>query len=121
MIGWYTTALITASLLVAGWSGIQWARGRAMGWSDLGALTVLEVALLAQLVVSVVLTIAGEGPAEPATFWSYLVTLLFFPPAAGWWGLMERSKWGPAVIVAVTLVMSVMVVRLGQVWEGVGG
>ena len=38
------------------------------------------------------------------------------PVAAAFWGLMERSRWGPAVIAVAGLVAAVLMVRLHQIW-----
>jgi hypothetical protein len=38
------------------------------------------------------------------------------PVAAGLWGLMERTRWGPAVIAVAGLVAAVLMVRLHQIW-----
>jgi hypothetical protein len=38
------------------------------------------------------------------------------PVAAAFWGLLERSRWGPAVIAVAGLVAAVLMVRLHQIW-----
>jgi hypothetical protein len=51
-----------------------------------------------------------------ATLIGYLIALPFVPVAAGVWGAMERSRWGPAVIAAAGLVAAVLMVRLHEIW-----
>ena len=46
----------------------------------------------------------GDRPAALATLIGYLIAMPFVPAAAAVWGLMERSRRGPAVIVAAGLV-----------------
>lgn len=38
------------------------------------------------------------------------------PVAAVGWGLLERTRWGPAVIAVAGLVAAVLIVRLHQIW-----
>jgi hypothetical protein len=39
-------------------------------------------------------------------------------PLAGFWALAERTRWGPAVMVIGCLTVPVLIIRLGQVWNG---
>jgi hypothetical protein len=36
------------------------------------------------------------------------------------WGASDKSRWGPGVVVISALVVIVLVVRLLQIWQGVG-
>jgi len=36
--------------------------------------------------------------------------------AAAFWGLLERSRWGPAVVAVAGLVAAVLMVRLHEIW-----
>jgi len=38
------------------------------------------------------------------------------PIVAGFWGAVERSRWGPAVIAVAGLVAAVLMVRLHEIW-----
>jgi hypothetical protein len=58
----------------------------------------------------------GTRPASLATLIGYLIAMPIVPVAAGLWGLVERTRWGPAVIAAAGLVTAVLVVRLHQIW-----
>jgi hypothetical protein len=50
------------------------------------------------------------------TLIGYLIATPIVPLAAAFWGLMERSRWGPAVIAVAGLVAAVLMVRLHQIW-----
>ena len=63
----------------------------------------------------------GERPGEPGAFFGYLVTLVCLPPLAGVLARMEPTRWGSAIVCAVCLVTPVVVVRLQQTWEVLGG
>jgi hypothetical protein len=111
------TIVIVAGLVLAGYAGLETARNRRMNVPLLIALGVLEVIVLV-LVGLVVAKLAGGGrPAGgSATLIGYLIAMPIVPVAAGLWGLMERTRWGPAVIVVAGLVAAVLVVRLHQIW-----
>lgn len=80
-------------------------------------LIVLEVGMLAQLVGGIVRLANDEREIETATFVGYLVTMVLIPPVAGFWALLERSRWGPIVMVVACLTIPVLIIRLRQVWE----
>ncbi|KUP97624.1 hypothetical protein [Thermobifida cellulosilytica] len=117
MVDGWTTVVQMASLALAVWCGISAFRNRPMLVPHLIGIAVLEVLLLVQLVLSIVLLVEGPRPPDTVTFVSYLVTLVLVPPACAVWGLMERSKWGPAVIAFACLVIPVLMVRLEQLWN----
>ena len=115
-----SVALIVSSLAVAAWSGLTCALGRTAGITHLIGGAVVELAALAQLVVGIAALVGGE-PDEKATFAGYLIGCVLLPPAAGFLALIERSRWGSAVVAVAGLILPVLVVRLQQVWEGTPG
>jgi hypothetical protein len=111
------TAVIVAGLVLAGYAGVTTARNRRMEVGLLVALGVLEVLLLVLVGLIVAKLADGARPAGGlATLIGYLIAMPIVPVTAGFWGLLERSRWGPAVIVAAGLVAAVLVVRLHQIW-----
>ncbi|WP_026341814.1 hypothetical protein [Actinomadura atramentaria] len=116
-----SAVVIVAALLAAAFSAVTALRDRPMGWGDLAGLGVLEVLLVAQAVVGFVKLAGDGGPHSPATFIGYLVAAPILPLAGAGWGLMERTRWGPGVIVVAGLAVAVMVVRMRQIWDGTGG
>lgn len=115
-----SSAIIVAALLAAAYSLIATFRDRPMDRGHIAALAILEVLLLAQAVVGFVKLGGDEGPGSGALFAGYLLGILLIPLAGAGWGLLERSRWGPAVIVVAGLSVAVMIVRLQQIWEGTG-
>jgi hypothetical protein len=110
--------IIVVALLVGAYSLVSSLRDRPMDWWHLGALGVLEALLIAQAVLGLV-KLGGEGgPAEPATFIGYLIGILLIPAAGAGWGLLERTRWGPAVLVVACLSVAVMIERMRQIWTG---
>jgi hypothetical protein len=54
-------------------------------------------------------------------FIAYLVVSLLVLPLGLFWALAEKSRWGTAVLLVAALAVPVVVVRLQQLWDGVGG
>jgi len=114
--GAVTTTIIVAGLALAAYAGILTARNKRMGGSLLAALCVLEI-LLRVLVGMIVAKLAEGGrPASLPTLIGYLIATPLVPLAAGFWGAMERSRWGPAVVAVAGLVAAVLMVRLHEIW-----
>ncbi|TDD75039.1 hypothetical protein [Actinomadura rubrisoli] len=114
------TVIIVVALLAAAHSLVSALRDRAMGTPHLVALGVLEVLLIAQAVVGIVKVAGDQGPESPATFIGYLLAILLVPAAGAGWGMLERSRYGPGVIVVACLAVAVMIVRMNQIWDGTG-
>ncbi|MFC0503184.1 hypothetical protein [Micromonospora costi] len=119
--GVLATASIVLSLVLALWSLVAAVRSRPPDRWQLIGLVVLELALLALAVVALVAIGGGERPGEPGAFFGYLVTLVCLPPLAAVLARMEPTRWGSAIVCVVCLVTPVVVVRLQQTWEVLGG
>ncbi|MFI7520832.1 hypothetical protein OG994_30395 [Micromonospora globbae] len=119
--GFLATASIVLSLVLALWSLVSAVRNRPPDRWQLVGLGVLELALLALAVVALVALAGGERPGEPGAFFGYLVTLVCLPPLAAVLARMEPTRWGSGIVCAVCLVTPVVVVRLQQTWEVLGG
>ena len=110
------TTVIVAGLVLAGYAGVMCARDRRMDVPLLIAVGVLEVIVLVLVGLVVAKLASGPHPASLATLIGYLIAMPIVPVAAGFWGLLERTRWGPAVIAVAGLVTAVLVVRLHQIW-----
>jgi hypothetical protein len=110
------TTIIVAGLALAAYALLMTALNRRMGIGLLAALGVLEILLLV-LVGLIVAKLAGGGrPASLPTLIGYLIAMPLVPVAAGFWGLLERSRWGSAVVAVAGLIAAVLMVRLHQIW-----
>ena len=110
------TTIIVAGLALAGYALVMTARNRRMDVPLLTAVGVVEILLLVEVGIVVARLAGGERPAGLAILIGYLIAMPFVPLAAAVWGLMERSRWGPAVIAVAGLVAAVLMVRLHQIW-----
>jgi hypothetical protein len=110
------TTIIVAGLVLAGYALLMTALNRRVGFGLLAALGVLEILLLVLVGLIVAKLVAGGRPASLPTLLGYLIAMPFVPVFAGFWGAMERSRWGPAVYAAAGLVAAVLIVRLHEIW-----
>ena len=116
MNGAVPTTIIVAGLALAGYALLMTALNRRMNVPLLAAVGVLEILLLVQVGIIVAKLAGGQRPAGLPTLIGYLIATPLVPVAAAFWGLMERSRWGPAVIAVAGLVAAVLMVRLHQIW-----
>jgi hypothetical protein len=113
------TTIIVAGLALAGYALLMTAFNRRMGLGLLVALGVLEILLLVLVGFVVAKLVGGGRPAGLATLIGYLIAIPIVPLAAGLWGAMERSRWGPAVIAVAGLAAAVLMVRLHEIWPAI--
>ena len=118
MIDWLTITgvvlAVAAGLLCVG-LGLA---GRRPADLSLGAIVLVELYLVVQIVVAIVAPLVGNVPSGSALeFWVYLVTAALLPPLAVLWALLERnSRWSTVVIGVAALAIAVMVYRMHQIW-----
>lgn len=110
--------LVILSVLVGLAAVVDIVRDRLPGWWLVGAIGVLEIALIVQCVIGFVQLSGTDRDVSGFTFGGYLVGLVLLPPIAILWALAERSRSGTAVLVVLALVVPVLILRLEQVWAG---
>ena len=110
------TTIIVAGLTLAGYALLMTALNRRMGLGLLVGLGVLEILLLVQIGIIVARLAEGGRPASLPTLLGYLIAMPFVPVAAAFWGPLERSRWGPAVVAVAGLAAAVLMVRLHEIW-----
>jgi hypothetical protein len=81
-----------------------------------GALALLEVGLVAQLVVGLVQVAGDHGEVNVAAYVGYLVGSILLLPAAFVWSIGERTRSGTGVLLVAVLVVPVLFLRLHQLW-----
>jgi hypothetical protein len=117
--GTVPTIIIVAGLALAGYALLMTALNRRMGLGLLVALGVLEILLLVLVGMIVARLADGGRPASLPTLVGYLIATPLVPLVAGFWGALERSRWGPAVIAVAGLVAAVLMVRLHEIWPAI--
>ncbi|HWS57172.1 MAG TPA: hypothetical protein VN257_01420, partial [Actinotalea sp.] len=79
---------------------------------------VVEVLLVLQAFEALVRTAQGQAPADPATFWGYLLTAMLVLPAAAAWAFAERTRWSSVVLAVAAVTVAFLEYRLLVVWAG---
>ncbi|MFI7675679.1 hypothetical protein [Actinophytocola sp. NPDC049390] len=111
------------SLAAAVWAAVLVVAGKPIQlreWHGLwlyGLVVLVEVGLLVQLVAGIVRLSTDDRQVDTLAYLGYLITALLVLPLAGFWALLERTRWGPAVMVVGCLTVPILVLRLGQVWD----
>ncbi|MCP2031858.1 hypothetical protein L1277_001956 [Okibacterium sp. HSC-33S16] len=91
--------------------------GRKPSDLTLGAVAVVELLLVIQLVVAIVAPFTGNtAVGSVLEFYTYLISALLLPIAAGFWALVDRSKWSTVILGVAALAIAVMVYRMQQIW-----
>lgn len=117
MILWYGALLIGVALLAAILCLVRGLRGRAPNDYTMGATALVGILLLVQIVVSIVQPVVGNHAAgDSLEFWMYLVLATFLPFGAGFWALIDRTRWSNIVLAIVHVSVAVMTYRMFVIW-----
>ncbi len=118
MIDWFAWVQVGLAL-AAGLACVAFGLlGRKPNDYVLGAAVLVELLLFAQLVVAILAPGLGNPClGNPLEFYTYLVSAIILVPVAGFWGLVERTKWSTVIIGVVLLAISIMVYRMLQIWS----
>ena len=93
--------------------------GRKPSGFSLALIAGSEFGLLMQLIASITLVILGErAKLDTWEFLGYLIVALMVPVAAAIWALIDRNRWSTVVMGAGILTVTVMLVRMQQIWSG---
>lgn len=111
-------AVTVVSLAVALLALVYVVRDRAADRVLVGAIGVLWLATIVQLVYGIVRLPDADEDVQGVVFVLYLVGLAAVPPAAGWWARGEPSRAGAGVVVAAGVLIPVLLLRLSTLWSG---
>lgn len=118
MIEWLTTVILAVSIAAGLLCIVLGLIGKTPNDVTLGALALVDLLLIAQLVVAIIAPATGNAPTgSMLEFFVYLVTAILLPPVAVLWGLLERgSRWSTVTLGVTALAVAVMVYRMHQIW-----
>lgn len=105
-----------AAVLLGAWAAWFVVRDRAVILRQLWGGAVVEGLLVVQAVVAGVVSATSHAPAEPAVFWTYVVTQLILLPLAAAWAFAERTRWSSVVLLVAALTVAFLQLRLDQTW-----
>ncbi|KRA22386.1 hypothetical protein ASD65_18100 [Microbacterium sp. Root61] len=117
MILWFTYVVVGIAVVAGLLCVVLGLSGRRPSDLTVGALALLELALIAQVVIAIVAPFAGNAPTGSVLeFWVYLVSAALLPPAGVAWALLERSRWSTVIMGVAALAVAVMVWRMQTIW-----
>lgn len=117
MILWFTIAQLVVAVAAGLICVIAGLAGRRPSDWTVGALALVELLLVAQIVVAIIAPLAGNPPTGSLLeFWVYLVSAALLPLAGVAWALLERSRWSTVIMGIAALSVAVMVWRMQVIW-----
>lgn len=117
MIAWYGYLTIGVSLVAAVLCAFQGLRKRSPNDYTMGATLLVALLLIVQIVISIVAPLVGNAPVgDPLEFWMYLIVALALPIGAGFWALIDRTRFANLVLAVVALAVAVMTYRMLVIW-----
>ncbi len=117
MIEWFTWVQLAIAVAAGVLCLVLGLAGRVPSDLTIGALALVELLLVVQLVVAILAPAFGNEPTGSLLeFYIYLVGALLLPPAAVFWGLLEPNRWSTVVLGVAALAVAVMVYRMLQIW-----
>ena len=117
MIEWFTTVQVIVACAAGVLCIVLGLAKKLPGDLSMGAVALVELLLIAQLVVAIIAPAVGNEPSGSlAEFYIYLISALILPLAGAFWALIERNRWSTIILGAVCLAIAVMVYRMGQIW-----
>ena len=117
MILWFTFVQVGVAVAAGLFCVIAGLAGRRPSDWTVGALALVELLLIAQVVIAIVAPFAGNPPSGSLLeFWVYLVSAVLLPVGAVVWALLERSRWSTVIMGIAALSIAVMVWRMQVIW-----
>lgn len=117
MILWLTLAQVAVAVVAGLFCLVAGFAGRRPSDYTVGALALVELLLVVQVVVAIVAPLAGNPPTgDLLEYWVYLVSAVLLPVAAVLWALMERSRWSTVILGVAALAVAIMVWRMHVIW-----
>lgn len=122
MIEWFTWLQLTIAVLGGALAVGLGLGGRRPTDLTMGATALVELLLIVQLFVALAAPLAGNTPSGSLLeFYTYLVSAILLPAAAGFWALIERTRWSTVILGVACLAVAVMLYRMMQIWTVQGG
>lgn len=117
MILWLTILQIAVAVAAGLFCIVLGLLGRRPSDFSVGALALVELLLIVQVVVAVVAPFVANPPTgDLLEYWVYLVSAVLLPVGAVLWALMERSRWSTVILGVAAIAVAVMVWRMHVIW-----
>lgn len=117
MIDWFTAlqigVAVTGGILAIAFGAV----GRRPSDLTMAFAGVVALLLIVQLAVAIASPLMGNEPTGSLLeFYIYLISAIFVPIAAGFWALIDRSRWSTIILGLSQLAVAIMLYRMGQIW-----
>lgn len=117
MVEWFAWVQIAVAVAAGLLCLVLGAVGRQPDDYTIGPVLLVEVLLVVQLVVAIIGPAVGNNPSgNPLEFYTYLVSAIILLPLAGFWGLVERTRWSTLILGVASLAAAIMIYRMLQIW-----
>lgn len=118
MIMWFTIVQIVVAVAAGVFCAVAGIVGRRPSDLSVGALALVELLLVVQVVVAIFAPLAGNPPTgDLLEYWVYLVSAVLLPIGAVLWALMERSRWSTVILGVAALAIAIMLWRMQVIWS----
>ena len=123
MIDWFAALQIGVAVVGGILALFLGSIGRRPSDHTMGFTGVVSLLLIVQLGVTIASPLMGNEPTGSLfEFYIYLISAIFVPIGAGFWALIDRSRWSTMILGVAMLSIAIMVYRMGQIWfvQGAG-
>lgn len=117
MIWWFTVVVISVAVAAGVFCVSAGLAGRRPSDFSVGALALVEVLLIVQVIIAIIAPLAGNPPTgDLLEFWVYLVSAVLLPIGGVIWALVDRSRWSTVILGVVALSIAIMIWRMQTIW-----
>ena len=117
MIDWFTALQIGVAVTGGVLAVALGLMGRRPSDLTMAFACVVALLLIVQLAVTISGPLTGNQPTGSLfEFYIYLISAIFVPVGAGFWALIDRSRWSTVILGVAQLAVAVMLYRMGQIW-----
>lgn len=117
MILWFTIAVIAVACVAGIVCIVAGLAGRRPSDLSVGALALVELLLIAQIVIAVVAPLVGNQPTGSLLeFWTYLISAALVPLGGVVWAFVERSRWSTVIMGIAAIAVAIMMWRMYAIW-----
>ena len=117
MIDWFTALQIGVAVTGGVLAIALGLMGRRPSDLTMAFAGVVALLLIVQLAVTIAGPLTGNQPTGSLfEFYIYLMSAIFLPVGAGFWALIDRSRWSTVILGVAQLAVAIMLYRMGQIW-----
>lgn len=117
MIEWLTLVQLLVAVIGGATALLLGLIGRRPSDLTMAFTGVVALLLIVQLAVAIAAPLVGNEPSGSLVeFYIYLISALFLPFGAGFWALVDRSRWSTVILGVACLAVAVMLYRMSQIW-----